>query len=961
MQGLHRSAAVTLRPLPRIWLNIGFALLYFVAAQISLLVSFRDLQITPVWLPSGIAIGFVLRFGWQVLPGLFVGDLVAALVFGTSPPAAVGIALAGVAEAVLASQLLLRNQARTQAPATSLRQVVATILLGAGLSPIVSVALGLGSMIAAGIVKLEDFWIAAAVWWTGDTIGILLMLPLLATSILMPGSRFFRHWSNFAALGLTGAVTALVFYGSDATTVANLAYVFLLFPFVVWAAATMTPRLLVWTHLVVAAVSLTATVAGQGPFSWTRSATDVWMLQGFIFAAVTTSLTLKAAIEDLRRSERLRREAELSAQARSAFLATVSHEVRTPLNGVLGMLELLAGARMEAEHARWVQVARQSGKTLLRIVNDVLDVSRFETGHIDLAAEATDVGLLAEVVAETVGQAAFAKGLAFSLSIDQRLATELRVDGTRLSQVLFNLVSNAVKFTETGFVRLELRVTQDLEKAQDVDFSISDSGPGISEAERTQLFKPYSRLGKPGARRPGGTGLGLFISQRLARAMGGRIELTSKPGKGSRFSFSLRLPRMKAPDHERLAEGKTALLMISGEQTRASVQALLEAWGLVVTRGPVAVASLCDAAQDLIVTTDLDLESLRFDLESAARPAAATAGRLILVSTLAPGAPPVPGAWPKPVPGRPLLPSALRRAIAALLSPAAPAGPSPAVASLRAAGAADGPVGQVPEARLLVADDHLANREVLRAQLGSLGIPADFVDDGAQALHAWEQGAYALLLTDCQMPGLDGYELAAAIRSREALLGRARKPIVAITGGALVEDFERCMAAGMDDYLVKPITLDELRRVLAGWLEGAIPVPPAKARAEASAPAAEPPAPVFDATALRSLADNPALVARILDAFSTTADSDFAALRAACAQCDGAQAERQLHRLLGAARSVGASRVACAAEALQQEVHRSHWDALTPGLDAIANALADFRAAASRDRRPPDPLQPGSV
>lgn len=967
MQGPHRSAAAAnLRPLHLIWLNLAFALLYFVAAQVSLLVSFRDLQITPVWLPSGIAIGFVIRFGWRVLPGLFFGDLAAALVFGTGAAPAVGIALAGIAEAALASQLLLRHKARTHAPTTSLRQVVATIVLGAGLSPIVSVAIGLGSMIAAGIVQPQDFWIAAAVWWTGDTIGILLMLPLLASLILMPGSHYFQRRSDLVVLGLIGAVTALVFYGSHATTLANLAYVFLIFPFVVWAATTMTPRLLVWTHLVIVAVSLTATVAGQGPFSWTGSAADVWMLQGFVFAAVTTSLTLKAAIEDLRRSELLRHEAELSAQARSAYLATVSHEVRTPLNGVLGMLELLAGSRLEAEQARWVQVARQSGKTLLRIVNDVLDVARFEAGRIDLAAEASDVGMLAEVVAETVGQAAFAKGLAFSLHIDPRLAAELRVDGTRLSQVLFNLVSNAVKFTETGFVRLELRVENDRDDSQDIVFSISDSGPGISEADRPQLFKPYSRLGDPGARRPAGTGLGLFISQRLTRAMGGRIELTSQPGKGSRFSFSLRLPRLSTPGRETPAAGRTALLMISDEQTCATVHALLEAWGLTVSRVQLAIAALDDGTHDLVVTTDCDLEALRVELEGAALPAAVASSRLILVSTLAaglaPGALPVPGAWPKPVPGRPLLPSALRRAISALFPAAASAvHHKAATAPADTVGLAQASVAHKLDARLLVADDHPANREVLRLQLGSLGVGADFAEDGAQALRAWEQGDYALLLTDCSMPRLDGFELAAAIRARELRLGHARKPIVAITGGALPEDFERCVAAGMDDYLVKPISIDELRRVLARWLAEAPPAPSPAAGAEAGAPAAGPQAPVFDATALRSLVDDPALLARILETFSATADGDLAALRAACAQRDGAQAGRQLHRLLGAARSVGAGEVARAAETLQQQVHRSDWDALAPRLEVLASALAEFRAVADMHRRHPDPVPPRSA
>ncbi|MGE5097530.1 MAG: ATP-binding protein [Betaproteobacteria bacterium] len=501
--------------------------------------------------------------------------------------------------------------------------------------------------------------------------------------------------------------------------------------------------------------------------------------------------------------------ADAANRAKSAFLATMSHEIRTPMNGVLGMLELLSLTRLDAEQRTALGVVRDSGKALLRIIDDILDLSKIEAGRLDLVPEVVSVRDVVDRVWSIYAGAASSKGLLLKRFFDSRISPAVLADPVRLQQVLGNLVSNALKFTEAGGASISAELVERAGGRDVVQFAVSDSGIGVSVEQQARLFEPFTQADGTVSSQYGGTGLGLAISRRLASLMGGELRMESERGRGTRMLFTVPLP---------VADGAK-----------------------VATR--------------------------------------------------------------------------MRKAPAA-----APTRPPPSVAQAER------------ERRLvLVVDDHPLNRTVMLRQVNAIGYAAQTAEDGVDALEKWSSGRFAAVITDCNMPRMSGYELSRRIREGEKQREGARTAIIACTANALGGEAEKCIAAGMDDYIAKPVTLEQLAEKMARWL-------PITARASDRFDAPRP----IDAHALDETAGGDAALGReLLAKFHQYNVEDARALREAARKRDMPRVVLYSHRIKGASRTIGATELASVCE-------RIECSARAADPDAVTAHLTDFDAEVGR-------------
>ena len=521
-----------------------------------------------------------------------------------------------------------------------------------------------------------------------------------------------------------------------------------------------------------------------------------------------------------------------SSRLKSEFLANVSHEIRTPMNGVLGMLTVLDDTRLTAEQREYTESARRSAEFLMGLIHDILDFSNIEAGRLTIAPGDFSLRTAVTDILELLAERADAKGLEMACLIDPATPDFIRADALRLRQVLTNLLGNAIKFTEQG--EITIRVRPD-EHPGVLRFEVHDTGPGVGEAERKRLFQPFTQVDGSSTRRHGGSGLGLVIARQLVEAMQGEIGLSSAPGRGSTFWFTLPVaaPAGAASEEslrrvgmERALLGKRALLAVMAPARRAIRRRQVANWGVttVEARNGLELMALLHAAAAqhepfdvVLLEAELsDTNAFRLAEEITHDPAI-EGTRLVLLS---------------PFGRRSLaeLSSSMRRGFAALLpSPLRPQDLLNALAE--AVGFVPGEVPMdasplvpiVPSARVLVAEDNAINQKVAMRLLQKLGYDVDLAANGRAAIDALSARPYALVLMDCQMPEMDGFAATREIRRREG--SDHHVPIIAMTAHAMQGDRERCLAAGMDDYLTKPVAIAQLQQAVAKWAGQQTPLP----------------------------------------------------------------------------------------------------------------------------------------
>lgn len=703
-----------------------------------------------------------------------------------------------------------------------------------------------------------------------------------------------------------------------------------------------------------------AVVLPEASFSWTFCPV---LTHGIVRGYATdmtsvhkTEQALQLSADQLRQSNRrldqALDEAKESARVKTAFLATVSHELRTPMNGVIGMTSLLMETSLTPEQQSYAETIRQCGEALLQLINDVLECTKIEAGKLELECLDFNLRTTVEQVLAQFAERAETKGLELTGLVHASVPTGLKGDPGRLRQILSNLVANAVKFTEKGEVTLQAYLDEDLPNTAVIRFEVTDTGIGINPNTQAKLFRPFVQADSSTTRKYGGTGLGLSISKQLVELMGGRIGVRSTEGQGTTFWCTARLrkqadsPRAILPTGD--LTGKRVLIVDDNESNRLILHHLVSGWGMVDDLAEDAESALHRIAEakqrglpyDLAI---LDVimpgkDGLQLARELQSHPAESGIRLVVMTSMLQRGHAEqarqagAMGYLPKPVRH-----DELRDCLRTVLG--MPESQEPQAAQTLSV------VPQlvtrhtvaenVQHRRILIVEDNIVNQKLAVRMVEKLGYKPDVVENGKEALTALAKGDYAAILMDCQMPVMDGFETTRCIREREASVasrdspdGSANRsdtapqstphiPIIAVTANAMQGDRERCLATGMDEYLAKPIKLDELRSTLARWASA----PPDMVVPSKQKPipiTADPTRGIFDpAKMYQNIGGDSELFAQLVCLFLDRHQTMLTDIRTALADADSIAVERMAHTFKGTAGNLCASQVALTAGRLE--------------------------------------------